>query len=145
MRFPRNARIFRGRLDAAPLAAVFFLLVIFLMLGSLVYTPGVRLELPAADNVSGTDQPTIAVAVDSHGRLYFENQLVLDERQLTNQLYRAAVASSVPLTLLIQADGLVTTETLVHLTMLARTAGITNGLIATSPRSAAHTSASPPP
>lgn len=40
MRFARNARIFRGQLDAAPFAAVFFLLVIFMMLGSLVYTPG---------------------------------------------------------------------------------------------------------
>ena len=26
MKFPRNARIFRGQLDAAPFAAVFFLL-----------------------------------------------------------------------------------------------------------------------
>ena len=42
MKFPRNARIFRGQLDAAPFAAVFFLLVIFMMLGSLVYTPGAR-------------------------------------------------------------------------------------------------------
>ena len=33
MKFPRNARIFRGQLDAAPFAAVFFLLVIFLMAG----------------------------------------------------------------------------------------------------------------
>jgi hypothetical protein len=40
MKFPRNARIFRGQLDAAPFAAVLFLLVIFLMLGSLVYTTG---------------------------------------------------------------------------------------------------------
>ena len=57
MKFPRNARIFRGRLDVAPFAAVFFLLATFLLLGSLVYTPGVRLELPEADDLPGTDKP----------------------------------------------------------------------------------------
>ena len=56
MKFPRNARIFRGQLDAAPFAALFFLLVIFLMVSSLIYTPGVRLELPVADNSAGTDR-----------------------------------------------------------------------------------------
>ena len=45
MRFPRNARILRSQLDLAPFAIVFFLLVIFMMLGTLVYTPGARLEL----------------------------------------------------------------------------------------------------
>jgi len=74
MKFPRNARIFRGQLDAAPFAAVLFLLVIFLMLGSLVYTPGVPLQLPVANDLPGTDKPTIAVAIDGNGRLFFENQ-----------------------------------------------------------------------
>ena len=40
MKFPRNARILRSQLDAAPFAAVFFLLVIFMMLGSLVLYAG---------------------------------------------------------------------------------------------------------
>lgn len=45
MRFPRHAKIFRGQMDAAPLAGVFFLLVIFLLLASLLYTPGVPIQL----------------------------------------------------------------------------------------------------
>lgn len=49
MRFPRNARIFRGQLDATPVAGMFFLLVIFLLLASLVYTPGVPVDLTAFD------------------------------------------------------------------------------------------------
>ena len=36
MKFPRNAKIIRSHFDAAPFAAVFFLLVIFLMLGALI-------------------------------------------------------------------------------------------------------------
>jgi biopolymer transport protein ExbD len=133
MKFPRNARIFRGQLDAAPFAAVFFLLVIFLMLGSLLYTPGVRLQLPMADDLPGTDKPTISVAVDAGGHFYFDNQLV-QESQLTSRLKQAVAASPVPLTLVIHADRAVTTEMLVRLEMLARSAGMTNGLLATLPR-----------
>jgi biopolymer transport protein ExbD len=140
MKFPRNARIFRGQLDAAPFAAVFFLLVIFLMLGSLMYTPGVRLELPMADDLPGTDKPAVRVAVDSGGRYYYDNQLVptdkdgKQEKQLTNLLHQAAAASSEPLTLIVYADRTVSTEMLVRLSMLARSVGITNGLLATLPR-----------
>src|ERR1035441_8866734 len=65
MKFPRNARIARGQLDVAPFAAVFFLLVIFMLLGSLVYTPGARLQLqlPRADGLAGTDKPTVSVVI----------------------------------------------------------------------------------
>jgi len=78
MKFPRNARIFRGQLDAAPFVAVFFLLVMFLMLGSLMYTPGVKLELPSAEELPSTDKPTVSVAIDSAGRYYFDNQLIAE-------------------------------------------------------------------
>ena len=69
MKFPRNARIFRGQLDAAPFVSVFFLLVIFVLLfslpGSLLHTAGVRVELPVSGNapLPGTDHPTISVAM----------------------------------------------------------------------------------
>ena len=133
MKFPRNARIFRGQLDAAPFATVLFLLVIFLLLGSLVYTPGVRLELPVADNLPGTDKPTVAVAIDANGRLYFENQAI-EESRLRGRLNLLVQQSPEPPTLIVQADRAVTTEMLVRLSMLARDAGITNGLLATLPR-----------
>ena len=74
MKFPRSARIFRGHLDFAPFASVFFLLLLFALLGTFIYTPGVQVELPRADDLAGTDRPTIAVAVDAAGRFYFENQ-----------------------------------------------------------------------
>lgn len=133
MKFPRNARIFRGQLDAAPFAAVFFLLVIFMMLSSLVYTPGVHIRLPMADNLTGTDQLTVAVAIDANGRYYFENQAI-DEAQLRNRLRQVAKSAGEPLTLVIQADQAASNEMLVRLGLLAREAGITNGLLATLPR-----------
>jgi biopolymer transport protein ExbD len=136
MKFPRNARIFRGQLDAAPFASVFFLLLIFILMGSLQYTPGVRVqlpELPPAEELPGTDQPTIAVAMDKSGRFYFDNRIV-GRDELQARLRLAATNSTVPLTLVIQADKEVTEELLVDLIMLARKAGIHDYLVATLPR-----------
>jgi biopolymer transport protein ExbD len=45
MRFARHAKIFRGPLDAAPVAGVLLLLMMFILLSTLVYTPGVLVEL----------------------------------------------------------------------------------------------------
>ena len=78
MKFPRNARIFRGQLDAAPFAAVFFLMLMFLWLAALVYTPGVPLQLPIADGLPGTDKASVSVTIDAHGRLYYDNQPMLE-------------------------------------------------------------------
>ncbi|PWU14226.1 MAG: hypothetical protein C5B50_17800 [Verrucomicrobia bacterium] len=134
MKFPRNARILRGQLDAAPLASVFFLLVLFVMLGSLVYTPGVTLNLPTADQLAGSDKPSIAVAVDAHGRLYFENQSVTNEAQLRERLRGAVKACPEPMVLLVQADKGASLESLLHVSLLARAAGITQASLATLPR-----------
>jgi biopolymer transport protein ExbD len=136
MKFPRNARIFRGQLDAAPLASVFFLLVMFVLLSSLVYTPGVRLrtiQLPVADGLPGVEGPTISVAVDRSGRYYFENQLIPGS-DLSSRLRLAAKNSPQPLTLVVLADKETTREMLDHLALLARAAGIYDLLLATLPR-----------
>lgn len=133
MKFPRNARILRSQLDAAPLASVFFLLVIFVMLGTLVYKPGIRVQLPVAENLAGTDQPTITVAVDASQRLFFANSLVT-EPELKLRLARAVADSPEPLTLVVQADKAVTYEYLLRLTLLARDTGIREALLAVAPR-----------
>jgi biopolymer transport protein ExbD len=133
MKFPRNTRLLRNPFDVAPFAAVFFLLVIFLMLGALLPTPGIPLQLPVANDLPGTDKPSVAMAVDAGGRFYFANQLV-NEAQLESSLAAAAKKSREPLTLVIHADKTVTYEQLVHLTLLARDAGIQNALLATLPR-----------
>ncbi len=133
MKFPRNARVIRGSFDFTPYAAVFFLLVMFLLLGSLVYTPGVKLDLPVADELPGTDKPTVSVAVDSAGRLYFQNQLV-EREDLLSRLRAIAKQSVEPVTLVVQADKAVSYDNLIQLTLLARDAGITDALLATLPR-----------
>jgi biopolymer transport protein ExbD len=133
MKFPRNIRLLRNPFDVAPFAAVFFLLVIFLMVAALLPTPGIPMQLPVAGDLPGTDKPNVAVAVDAAGRFYFANQIV-SEAQLKSSLSAAAKNSREPLTLIVHADKTMTYEQLVRLTLLARDAGIQNALLATLPR-----------
>jgi len=131
MKFNRNARPTKASLEAAPWVTVMFLLVIFIMLGGLLYTPGVRIQLPVAQELPGTDKPTIAVAMDATGRLFYQNQLVTDEVLLMQRLSDFAKAAPEKPTLLIHADKDVSYENLVRLTQLARAAGIDEAVLAT--------------
>jgi len=133
MKFRRRARLPRTPFDVTAYAAVFFLMVLMLLLGTRSYTPGVKILLPVADGLPGTDQPTITVAVDESGRYYFENQLIA-EAALKTQLTNAAARSTEPLTLVIQADKAVRQEILMRLTLVARDVGIREALLATLPR-----------
>ena len=135
MKFPRHARIFHGQLDAAPFITVFFLLVIFVLLGSLVYTPGTRVHLPRADELAGAGRPIIPVAMDATGQIYFENQRISDS-DFTNRLHALVRSSTKPLTLEVQRDQAATDESLHHLGKLARDAGVYDLLLAAHPRAA---------
>ena len=129
----RRARLPRTSFDVTAYAAVFFLMVLMLLLSPRSYTPGVRIKLPVADDLPGTDQPTVTVAMDEGGRYYFENQPI-EETALKIQLTNAAAQSAAPLTLVIQADQAVRQENLIRLALLARDAGIRDALLATLPR-----------
>lgn len=132
MKLPRNVRIFRGQLDVAPFATVFLLLILFLMLGGLAYTPGVHINLPETDILPGTDKPAISVAVDQSGRYYYENHWI-DEKSLAAEFRKAKAKVGGPLVLVINADKTVTCDTFVRLTMMARKAGINESLLSTLP------------
>lgn len=136
MKFPRNAKLLRSPFDVAPFAAVFFLLVIFLLLGALLPAPGLSLELPKFDAggeaLPGTDKPCVTVAIDANGRLFYASQLVL-ENGLEKNLRQAAAASRTPLTLVIEADKSVKYEELIRVALLAREAGIHQMLLAAQP------------
>lgn len=134
MKFPRNARIFRGQLDAAPFATVFFLLVLFVVLGRHLYPSGVRLDLPSTGNLDlpGTDQPTIPVAVTTNA-IYYNDERVTDT-EFSNQLTADRKRISQPVTLIVEADKDVSEDRLIHIAVIARGAGIQNLLLATLPR-----------
>ena len=132
MRFPRQTKVFKGQLDAAPFAGVFFCLLLLLLLhGSLVFRPGVPIDLPVAD-LPGVDQPTAVVAVDAAGRLYYENQLV-SEQALEERLRSRVRQTQEAMTLVIEADRAVVYERLIQLGLMARNAGFRTALLATRP------------
>ena len=134
MKVPRNARIFRGQLDFAPFAAVLFLLVIFVLLGKMLYTPGIPVRLPSAGNVilPGANGPTLSVAVTTNA-FYFQDQQV-SEDELSNRLFAARQKISEPVTLIVQSDEDVTEKTRAKLWSIAQQVGFTNLLMATLPR-----------
>ena len=139
MKFPRNAKLLRSPFDVAPFAAVFFLMVMFLLLAAFLPAPGLSLQMPRFDvsglatDLPGTDKPTVSVAIDFSGRVFFANQFVTDD-QLKANLAHAVAASRAPLTLVIQADQKVTYGELVHVALLARDAGINDAFLAMAPR-----------
>jgi len=106
MKFPRNAKIFRGQLDVAPFAGIFFLLCLMLIFSTLmVYSPGVQIELPeiGEDRLPGIRPPVINVTVDSQGKVFFESQHV-DDEAFEQRLQRAVDRFETPPTLVIHGD-----------------------------------------
>ena len=133
MRFPRNTKVFRGQLEVAPFAGVFFLLLLFLLLhSSMVFIPGIPIQLPEAANLPGITRATVVVAVDRGGQIYFQNQ-VSDLIRLKEKLQAAVANAREPLTLIVQADKQVAFDTLVPLLLLAKAAGINEGMLAIRP------------
>lgn len=115
MKYPRGAKIFVGQFDPLPYLGVFLcLLVFFLFFQSMIMPAGVVVELPsggAAPPVS--DQVSWRVVLDRKGNFYFENRQ-WDGEKLT-EYFRdriAGIAGADRPGLMLQADKLVTNETL---------------------------------
>ncbi len=136
MRFPRNCKAFRGHLDVAPWAGLFFVLVLFFVLHtSLFFVPGVRIELPTASGaeLAGVTNATVSVMVDRDSRIFYDHQLVADGNALKRRLEAAVRAANSGLTLIIQADRRLDLQRLVELKQLATDAGIKDILLASRP------------
>lgn len=135
MRLPRNAKIFRGQLDVAPFAAVFFLLVIFLALSSkFVFHPGVRINLPdIGQPAPGTANRTVVVAIDAEGQLYFDGQDIA-EADLLERLKQTTERARQPLTLVLQADRQSRLEVGLRVAEKARPLGFLEIVFGTLPR-----------
>jgi biopolymer transport protein TolR len=107
MKFPRNAKIFRGQLDVAPFASVFFLLAVFMVFSSLlVSSPGVKIQLPefAGSEFTRVSLPKLDVAVDASGKIYFESQRVTHQELRSRLEIAVARFTNNKPTLVLQAD-----------------------------------------
>jgi biopolymer transport protein ExbD len=144
MRFPRSIKPFRGQLEIAPFISVAFLISILLMFGSsLVFTPGIPVHLPETAELPGASNPTITVAVDAGGHLYYENQIT-DEAHLREKLVAAVDQSKEPVTLVLQMDEQAAHGVSVRLGLLAREAGIKDLLYGTRQQTAPTPIQAPP-
>src|SRR5437588_416409 len=117
MKFPRQARVFRGQLDAAPFAGVFFLLLFFVLLqSSLVYTPGIKVDL------SGFSGPVLILAMSYTGITvqYFVDSQVVPETQLKVRLQQARRDAGEDLALVLQPDKSVPAEKLYQVMQIAQ-------------------------
>lgn len=133
MKFPRHARIYRGYLDAAPFAGVFFCLLIFVLLAALAYTPGVLIKLPEpAGSLPGVAGPTQALAIDPNGVLFYQNQII-EETNLLSRL-QEDLRKHPDLTLIVQRDRLVTVEQQDRVADIASRAGVRQIEYAVLPR-----------
>ena len=133
MKFPRNAKIFRGQLDVAPFAGIFFLLCLMLVFSTLlVYSPGVQIELPDFENepVPGIQPPVIPVAVDVQGKIFFESQHVPEE-EFESRLKEAVRKFESPPTLVIQGDEATQLSVISRISHIASQSGVTRTLLAT--------------
>lgn len=134
MSLPTHARMFAGRLDAAPFVGVFFLLVMFLLLLThLAPVPGVAVKLPEAglpERAVGPDW--LVVVMDDAGRLYF-NQQITTEARLREDLVGKLKGADAPGTVVLQAGASVRLQDVVSFYSLCRQAGIEDVKLQTRP------------
>jgi biopolymer transport protein ExbD len=136
MRLPRNLKIFRGQLDAAPFAGVSFLILLFVVMQSkLVFTPGIPIDLPEVPAGSpGAPNATVIVAIDRSGQIYYESQAVISVADLRARLRNAVQQSREPLILEVQADKAATLEMTAPVLALAGELGMPQALLVTRAR-----------
>ena len=124
MNFVRRTQLLCRPPDAMPLAGVFFLLLFFLLLLS----PGEAVNLPSGESDLQPIGLAVAVAMDSGGHLYFDNQLI-DADALQEKLRRRGT----DLTVVLQADRALPYERITEIVGLIRAAGAHQILMVTRP------------
>jgi biopolymer transport protein ExbD len=118
--FPRKHKIFRGEFQAGPFAAVFMLLLIFFVFHtSLVYIPGLPLELTAAGVPWKPDQVR-AVIISENGQLQFQREKIAGLPGLAARLGEEARTNLSLRLLVIKAHPAVTNDLVRRVVDLAR-------------------------
>ncbi len=82
-----NARVFAGRLDPVPLInVVFLLLIFFLICSSLVFHPGIPVELPPAVNPAMNAADKLVISLTRSGQVFFNDEPVRGMDDLERKL-----------------------------------------------------------
>ncbi|MEO6182374.1 MAG: biopolymer transporter ExbD [Verrucomicrobiota bacterium] len=116
MRFPRNVKPFRGQIDLAPLAGVLFLLLIFILLASLVYTPGVPIQLSSASANAGAARRNLLIK--AQGEIHLGKQIY--QTNSMEQLRAELKNLALPATLVVEAEKDAPRNVLIEVREMAR-------------------------
>ncbi len=127
----RPGAIIEG-INVTPLVDIMLvLLVIFIVTAKMLVTPAVSLELPKAVKTEEV-QVVFSVALPASGPTLVNGKAVRDDADLTGQA-AAALANDRDLRAVIQADGTVPHQRVIHVLDVLRRSGLSKVAFATQP------------
>ena len=130
MKFKRRVAIFSGQLELTPLIDVVLLLLIFFVLSSsLIFSPGIRIELPESTASTDVQSTDLEIKITDKNEVYFRNKLIspldVDEelhRELADVKDKLAHGDEIP-RLIINADEKIPWGRVIHIMDIAWTEG----------------------
>jgi biopolymer transport protein ExbD len=130
----------RANLDLTPLIDVVFNLIIFFMLSStFVVQSSIQIETPIAEGSESLEQKDVSITLqygdggpDGEGRVYLDNDEILDWADLSQRLSEAMAANPKAM-VLIRPDARIETGRLVQVLGIATSVGVERYGIAAEP------------
>ena len=119
-----------SQVDLTPmLDVVFIMLIFFIVTSTFVKESGVDVTRPNAETAVPTDASSIQIGITSNNQIYFDKRLV-DKRAVRANIEKG-LAESPGAAVIIVADALSNTETLIEVMDQSRLAGAENNSVAT--------------
>ena len=119
-----------SQVDLTPmLDVVFIMLIFFIVTSTFVKESGVDVTRPNAETAVPTDASSIQIGITSNNQIYFDKRLV-DKRAVRANIEKG-LAESPGVAVIIVADALSNTETLIEVMDQSRLAGAENISVAT--------------
>ena len=119
-----------SQVDLTPmLDVVFIMLIFFIVTSTFVKESGVAVTRPNAETAVPTDAASIQIGITSNNQIYFDKRLV-DKRAVRANIEKG-LAESPGAAVIIVADALSNTETLIEVMDQSRLAGAENISVAT--------------
>ena len=138
MRYQRNIKIIKKRVDGTAFSTVLVFIIFFLLLeSSLIFKPGISVSLPSPKSVKlpGITGPSLMIGIDRLGQYYLSGKALTDE-EILKQLIRAKEKNT-DTTIVIVSDKDTKVEALANLSAMTYQSGLQKVLIATRPYSSA--------
>ena len=136
MKIQTRLKIHQGCPDLIPFLCLFFLLLIFFMIGSsFVQVSGIPVDLPEIQVRSSFGAKKIIITVDKGGRIFLNDIEVSDPAKLKAKLLELATTSQDRTTIILRADASAEYGTVARIMSLAEDLKINVFLLTTPPAS----------